>query len=452
MSKWDERRPTSLFGSPEPSAPPAHPSEVAPSPPDYVVRDILVYVEQALGRFGTPGKVRFHDSQLFLDAAGPDDSPRISINAWSGDWQRMDESTRRRRAEDAARALSHKRLVSASTKPSRRMVFVDPKLMIATGILVLCALWIAFGDDRLPGSHDAGGRESAAAPPVSQTNPSRAEQSGQPARSSPSGGVNSGEARASRVCAATLTRIFQGGSVSVADVDGFRVEIALLRAKGKEPLDSHPALTDFVQQPSAATGSKFIWEKENALASVETSDSVVVIRRMVVGDGDDLLHGVTLSFGGTLVDPYFKEEERGRFFHIAAALTDALGATHAAVYARCFDRPLHALGSWFHGHDTGAAISSLVYFMGTYARPLHLAKPYAQLPGEQELNRLHAFESIQSKTAPLTREDLATLLGNEGGMATGRDGEPVIITFPFGDGNRASRASRAVVRVAGLGR
>jgi hypothetical protein len=89
--------------------------------------------------------------------------------------------------------------------------------------------------------------------------------------------------------------------------------------------------------------------------------------------------------------------------------------------------------------------------MGTYARPLHLAKPFAHPPGESELNRLHAFRSIQEKTAPLTREDLATLLGKEGGMATGRDGQQVIITFPFGDENRASRASRSIVRIAGLG-
>lgn len=451
MSKRDEPRPTSYFGSPHSSPPPTNRDSDAPSLPDFIVRDILAQVQQALGRFATPGEVRFQGCYLYLEGGGGETTPGISIAAWAGHWSRMDEASRRRRAEEVARILSHERAAGASLAPARRVFVIDLKLALAVIALAACALYIAFGEEQLPKNRSKAApvqsaAESAAAPSPSGRNPNDP-QSNLPISAS----EISGEARSSRTCAATLTRIFQGGSVSVADADGFRVEIALLGRDAREPLDTNPALRRFVEKPNAGTGSRFIWKEESGLAPVETRDSVVVVRRTVLGEGEARIFGVTLAFGGSLVDPYFKEEERNRYFHIAAALSDALQASHTAVYARCFDRPVHALGSWFRGPDTRSAISSLVYFMGTYARPLHLAKPYYQPPGEEEINRFYALTSIEQKTAPLTRVDLATLLGKEGGMATGRDGEGVIITFPFGDGNRASRASRGIVRVAGLG-
>lgn len=454
MSKRDEQRPTSVYGSPPCSSAPDEGREsVASSLPDYIIVDILAYVQLALGRFATPGEVRFRDSHLYLEVAGQQDSALVSIASWCHDWYRMDEALRRRRAADVARALSRERFESAPRVPVRRVIYLDPLLLIGVGVLALWGIWIALGDGALQETPVSDGLIRASTRPESGNSSSAAASDAEIRATERSArvGQNPGEARSSRVCGATLTRVYQGGNVSVADVDGFRVEIALLKEGGRQPLDNHPVLAQFVQNPTAATGSSFIWEKEAGLAPVETSDSVVTVRRMVLGEGDPRIFGVTLSFGGSLVDPYFKEGERGRFFHIASALADAVEATHVAVYARCFDRPLHALGSWFRGIDTSAAISSLVYFMGTYARPSHLAKPYYQPPGKQEIDRLHAFQSITEKTAPLTRTDLATLLGNEGGMATGRDGEPVIITFPFGDGNRASRASRGIARVAGLG-
>jgi hypothetical protein len=83
---------------------------------------------------------------------------------------------------------------------------------------------------------------------------------------------------------------------------------------------------------------------------------------------------------------------------------------------------------------------------------MHLAKPFYSTPSSEGVNRLHAFESINQATKDVDRAALSTLVGSEGGMATGKKDEPVIITFPFRDGNRASRVSRSLARVASLSR
>lgn len=423
---------------------------MGPELPDYVVHDIVAQVQRALSRFATPGEVRYQNSCLYLEGGGGDVVPRISITPWASDWSKMDDGARHMRAEEAARLLSRERSSGAPRASRGRTIYIDPKLALAVALLCALAFYIFFVVGGAPWSRD---NASPADMPrdAGAENATKARGASGDSDSTATPSEATGEARASRVCAATLNRIFQGGSVSVADADGFRVEIALLARGASEPIDTHSALSRFVEDPRAITGSRFIWKDEPGLAPLETTDTVVVTRRTVLGDGDSRIWGVTLAFGGSLVDAYFKEEERGRYFHIAAALSEALGATHVAVYARCFDRPVHALGAWFRGPDTAKAISSLVYFMGTYAQPPHLAKPYYQRPGEQEMDRLYALSSIESKTAPITRAELATLLGKEGGMATGRDGEGVIIAFPFGDGNRASRASRGIAKVAGLG-
>lgn len=435
MSRREDPRPTAPWGSPPSLTPSEGPGSQPPRLPNYVTSDIVAYVQRALGRFGTPGSVRWDNWRLVLLDDTTDGTSAVAVDSWAADWIRMDEESRRLRAEDVARTFSRRRAARASSLPPSRRIFIDTKLVALGLIFVLSLAWIFFGGADLPGS--ASGVKSASslpnASPSTQTT------------------ATSGEARASRVCSSTLTRIFQGGSVSVADVDGFRVEIALLNATDPAPLHTDPVLKLFVEDPTAPTGSRFIWKEQSDLAAVGTSDSVVVVREMHLGESPGGVAGVVLSFGGSLVDAYFNEDGRSRYFHIASALSEQLHATHGAVYARCFDQPLHALGSWFRGVDTGAAVSALVYFMGTYARPLHLARPFTRRPGEEKLNRYHAFESIVDKTKAVTRTDLATLLGQEGGMATGRDGDQVLITFPFGDGNRASRASRNIVRVTGLG-
>src|SRR5690606_9046140 len=145
------------------------------------------------------------------------------------------------------------------------------------------------------------------------------------------------------------------------------------------------------------------------------------VRPTVIGlRRQEQITGVIWTFTGSLVDAYFDEATRAKYFHIAHELAGLLQATHAAVYARCFDDDVHALGSWFMGRDSGGASTALLYFMGTYARPLHVALPFARPPGETDINRLHAFKNIAGSTANLDRASLATLLGSQGGMATGK--------------------------------
>ncbi len=441
MTDGDDQHPTSQWGSPASLAPSERPRSLPPELPEYIALDIVSTVQKSLAKFGIPGTVRWEGLQLVLvEAAHP--SAAVPVGSWAADWTRMDEASRRLRAEDVARTFNRHRRQRLSSAPAARRIYVDPKLVVLIGILCAAVAWVYFGSDDLPVSRAGTGAVETA---------HEADAVGQASRIARDPSNGAGDARASRVCSATLTRIFQGGSVSVADVDGFRVEIALLRVGSSAALADAPELDLFVEDHRSATGSRFIWGPEKDLATVETSDSVVVVRSMPFDGDGERISGVVLSFGGSLVDPYFKEEQRNRYFHIAHALSQRLGATHTAVYARCFDQPLHALGSWFRGEDTGGAIAALVYFMGTYARPLHLAKPFTHPPGEDRLNREHAFRSIVDKTKDMTRTELASIVGHEGGMATGKDGDQVLITFPFGDGNRASRASRSVVRATGLG-
>jgi hypothetical protein len=256
--------------------------------------------------------------------------------------------------------------------------------------------------------------------------------------------------RAAHRCAVTKARVFQGGTVSVADAEGWLVEIALLKVGSMARLDAHQSLRTFVEAPESPTGSPFIWSEEPGLAAVATSDSVVRIRRHGITEGKNQAEGVILSFGGSLVDPYFREEDRGRYYHIAHSLSEALEATHTALFARCAEDETHALGGWFRGMDAGGAATSLLYFMGTYARPPHLAEHFHSRPEDDALHRPFAFDNIIQATRFIDRQALATVVGTEGGMATGKPGDAVVITYPFRDGNRASRTSRSLARVVSL--
>lgn len=248
-----------------------------------------------------------------------------------------------------------------------------------------------------------------------------------------------------------MARVVHGGSVSVADTDGWVVDLLIAKAGASTPLDTHPSLQAFVQEPLNPKGSRFIWPEEPELGRVATEETRVHLSRETIGAGKTAsIAALRLSFRGGYVDSYFSPEGRARYYHIASALSEKLEATHSALVARCFDDDAHSLGSWFRGLDAGAAASSLVYFMGTFARPSHLAAPFYRRPGDTEMDRLLAFQSITTRALHVDRASLATVVGSEGGMATGKTGDAVVITFPFTDGNRAARVSRSLARVLSL--
>lgn len=440
MTDWDPDRATSPYGSPlDQSA-----SGAIDDAPTYVIEEITRYVQHSLGNHGVPGQVTCRGGRLFLstDAHGVG----VAIFPWASRWPVTDEVARQRRAAEAARVLSEGR--AASVRPSRpvRRLVIDPKLFVAVLVLLACGLYIAWEEGDAPTSTEAtiDRRDDTPSPRAGAESPIEKEAA--------TTGRTLDEQRLSRVCATTKARVYQGGSVSVADADGWQVEVAMLRVGGSEPLHTHPALKKYLADPMSPEGSKFIWKEEPNLAPIDTSDSLVTVQRTTIGEGAGRIEGVTLAFRGALVDSYFKQDGRARYFHIAHSLSEDLQVTHTGLYARCFDDPTHALGGWFRGLDAPGVSTALLYFMGTFAKPMHIAKPFYSKPSEDDINRLHAFDSIKEGTKALDRAALSTLVGSEGGMATGKTNEPVIITFPFRDGNRASRTSRSMARVTSLGR
>jgi hypothetical protein len=64
----------------------------------------------------------------------------------------------------------------------------------------------------------------------------------------------------------------------------------------------------------------------------------------------------------------------------------------------------------------------------------------------------HAFDAISEAASGLDRNAVATLLGDELGMISGRPGKPSRLTFAFRDANRATRASVAAAGALRLAR
>ena len=76
------------------------------------------------------------------------------------------------------------------------------------------------------------------------------------------------------------------------------------------------------------------------------------------------------------------------------ALTDAIGADYAALYAHCADDSAHYIGSWFRGPSPGGAMASLLYFMGTFGEHPDL-RGSVLMPAQErarELDRAFAFQ------------------------------------------------------------
>gem|GEM_PF-545462 len=422
--------PAEARGAAEPrDSPPwrkAEPSE--PRLPDYVYGELKAAVQDALGKFGTTGELSFGKDSIRLSrSGGVAESP---LGRWVQSWPALAEEVRVRRAAELARSLASQRFGDA--QPRRRApIHIDLKLIGALAAILAASAYFIFFDSGFTADEEAAS--------VEQREPSR-------------GGETDPVERSARVCAATRARVHQGGSVTVADIDGWVIDISLFSLGSKAPLLSHPGLKEFVEDPLASEGSRFIWKPESDLGTLDTSDTRVRMEAMALRGGEKRsVQGITLTFGGTLVDPYFREKGRARFHRIAHALSEKLEATHAAVYARCDGDKHHAMGSWFRGEDTAAATTSLLYFMGTFASPRHIAKPFVTAPGSDDVDRYLAFGNIRNATKPVDRAALATVVGSEGGMATGKPDGPVYITFPFRDGNRASRVSRSLARVVGLG-
>ncbi len=395
-----------------------------------VLEEIKTYAFEALGRFGAPGELHIEQTELVLE--GPGGTTRTDLGALPYSWRELPEDARRRRVNDLVRKLVGQRVTSR--KPDRPRV---PGWVWIVALGSAAAVAAALVRDREPASEAPGlvrRKENAARAPVENSEKERRE-------------------RAARVCGTTRERVLRGATVGVTDVEGWVVDLFVLKRGSTELLDTQDALRSFVEDPTNRHGTKFVWADEPELLGLAGSDTRVLVEREVIeGQSGERTPGVRLTFHGRLVDSYFDPDNRRRYFHIASSLTDALGGTHAGLFARCEGGDTHHVGSWFRGATPGDAAASLLYMMGTYAFPTHVAEPFLHAPSTNDIDRAHAFSNVLRASAKLDQRAIAAHVGRSGGMISGPTAGPFIITFPFTDGNRAARASRDIARATKIGR
>jgi hypothetical protein len=385
-------------------------------------REILHYVNDALPRFALHGVTSIEGGLVRLKSSqGEFKAP---LGTLSARWLSLDEASRRERAADIVRQFVRQR--NALSQPDSAPSSSSPKFWGALGIatvslLVLLLLWPA----RLPS-----GASNAATGPAQAT-----------------AHAESAQARSERVCEATKARVARGAPVNVSDTDGWAVEYMALRPPGgPAPLI---ALGPYLLDPGSAKGSAWIWPDEPSLVGLAGADALVQLEVRPLNKGGENWERLTLTFHGPLVDPYFREEERARFYHVASAVTASLGASHAGLYARCEHEQTHYLGAWFRGPNEGGAATALVFALGAFADPPHIASPFLRPLGEgPDLG--YAFGNVETATAKLTRASLSDAMGRNQGMVTGAPKAPVTLTFGFRDGSSGTRASRQLARGAGL--
>jgi hypothetical protein len=235
----------------------------------------------------------------------------------------------------------------------------------------------------------------------------------------------------------------------MADAEGWVVELAILGAPGAAALVRHPGLAEYFS-PIVAGKANYKWEEEPALAIGSAPQHPVAVLDFTLTTSAEPSPGLVFTFEGSFVESYFDELNRGKFYHLAHSLSQNFSADYAALYARCSHDEIHSLGSWFMGKDGRGAAASLLYFLGTYSAPRHIGPLHYKSPSGDSMDRSLALSSIIRGTAHIDRGALSTLVGSEGGMAVGDGADAVVISFPFRDGNRASRVSRTIARVTSM--
>ena len=253
---------------------------------------------------------------------------------------------------------------------------------------------------------------------------------------------------AQSACEQASARISRGATIGPADVEGWQIELVLLRRGPPSDLTAEPALARFIERPAASKVGTVIWPAAKSLVSTKRFDAEVSVRALpALGQGQ--ISGLSLNFAGPYAAPYFSEELRAEYAQFADALADAVSASDGALFAHCAGADAHYIGSWFLGENPGAAVASLVYFMGAH-NDAPVLRPDVLGKGSEFERRSHAFDVIAEAARRLDRGTAATLIGRELGTISGRPQKPFRLHFPFRDANRAARSSVDAARSLGL--
>lgn len=405
-----------------------------------IEREIAQAITDALGRFGMAGQVRIAIDTggsgaacAVLEGHGP--TVREPIAGLAERWSEMSEDSQRRHAQDLARRLvALRRAASMPPRGPSRLSFLGPLFgLLAVGGGAYAGyryLVVTRQDAALASASRAA--SNGVAPAWRKAEKERA-------------------ARAERVCNAARARVVRGATLGPTDVEGWVVELTLL-APSAVPLGRSAALPGLVATDAASGLGRWVWPgAPDLLAAGEASPGIDLVDASYTVKQGQPLRSLSFVMQGGYVDAFFREERRGPYLGVAHAAAERLGTPYAALYARCGAGKTHHMGAWFRGPGVAGASASLIYFMGTYASVSHVSLKKLGAAAGPPLDRPAVLEMLERAAAPLTREQVRTVIGEHGGMIAGRDGGPVSLSFPFTDGNRASRASHALARAIGVG-
>ncbi len=407
---------------------------------DEVIREVESRLLEALGRFGVAGTVRINEGRAILEGHGP--SVSTDVTALVEQWRQLSLPEREKACSDASRRLAAQRRDLVGSVRVGPRSGIGTTTMLVAGMLTLLGLLVVGALVRgWLGAPESNGEAVATVERRrADTTVTDFEQY-----------ERDREARSARACAATSTRVARGGTVSPADTEGWVVELALLREQAPTDLFNHAALAKFVSREPGRSMGRFIWPEAAELTGAEGATTRVVVRSAGLrGGGARRWRGVTLSFTGKYVRPYFDRGQRAVYQRVAYALATELEATHTGVYARCATGALHQLGSWFQGPSAGEAVGAMVYFMGVTNDPAEPGTKGAPSDAGQPAVTPEFLDRVMSATAGLDRTRIATVLGAQNGMVSGPKQGPATISFPFRDGNRATRSSYQLAGLLGF--
>ncbi len=395
-------------------------------------REIVTRVAEAVARFGVAGDVRVDGDDVVLEGYGP--TVVVPLGSSPGEWGALAPEIRLRRCNDIARRLVGERRASSAPPPRQQRGlgpgWLAPAAITLTAIAAVYGVWHLLA----PGPPGAAPASQAPAAPVSSA--ARAE--------------HLRTERAERVCNEARSRAVRGSTLGPTDVEGWVVEIGLLRPGNTPDLVFDPGLSSFVERAPGKRTGRFAWNGAPALGALSGPDTEVEIDDASVPADQPAWRGVTLTFRGRYAARYFHDDQRPDFVRIASTLAERLGATYAGLYARCDGGATHHVGSWFEGPGPGGATTAMMYFMGLFADTSQRLNALLDTDAGPTAARAAALGKIADATQDLRRERVATLLGTYGGMIAGRADGPSYVTFPFRDSNRAARASLGLAETLGL--
>ena len=396
---------------------------------DLSARELARRLEETLARFGIAGSIAIATDMATLHGNGPTVSAELGTLV--GDWATLAEDARARRVMEVARRLSSERRAVAALDSSRRRGIPSWARPAVAGVAAVAAALVGARYYEL----HAAGEAKLARTAATRTDPDQVER----------------VARAARVCQATRSRVMRGASIGPSDAEGWVVELWVLRPPDQPEVTTDPALGELVRAGTGTDRGRVVWKGAPSLTAIDSEgSSVAVTDAALPSSGPPVYRGARVTLSGRFAPLYFDETTRRDYHRFARAVADAIGARYAALYARCDGNDAHHIGSWFRGPSPGGAVTSLLFFMGAFGEHPELRAPLLVEPVSGKMDAGYAFQNVSNVAGALKKARVMTMLGPELGMIAGVDGQSSIITFPFRDANRASRATLTIARELGI--